>query len=168
MKDSCESCNILGNMEMPCILSACLISMETCENISVYPEAFSREDKIAAAAVTGHQLLPNHAAQAHGVSCTHILTFPVSAIIQTPSNSLLGVGSNSKDGDPLSKSGLGPMQIDDNEFFDFFKFEEDEMADLMLNENINDKVLNESGAANEGDQVNMKEKVNFSFISFNF
>jgi mediator of RNA polymerase II transcription subunit 13 len=49
-KDSCDTCNILGNMEVPCILSASLISMEGSESICVYPEAFSREDKQAAAA----------------------------------------------------------------------------------------------------------------------
>lgn len=153
LKDQCETCNIFGAMEMPCILSACLISMETCENICVYPEAFSREDKIAAAALTGQSLSQTHAAQSHGVSCTHILTFPASAIIQTQSASMLGVGSSMKD-DPMSKSA---MQMDDNDFFDFFQFEEDDMNDL-LNDNINDKVLNESGAAVDNDQINAKER----------
>lgn len=159
LKETCESCNVLGNLEMPCILSACLISMETCDTICVYPEAYSREDKIAAAALTGQtQLLSNHAAQAHGVSCTHILTFPASAIIQTQANSLLGVGSSMKDGDAVNKAGMGAGGhgiIDDNDFLDFFKFEDDEMTEL-LNDNMNDKVLNESGAANEAEQ--MKEK----------
>ncbi len=153
LKDQCETCNIFGAMEMPCILSACLISMETCENICVYPEAFSREDKVAAAALTGQSLSQTHAAQSHGISCTHILTFPASAIIQTQSASMLGVGSSMKD-DPMSKSA---MQMDDNDFFDFFQFEEEDMNDL-LNDNINDKVLNESGAAGDNDQINAKER----------
>ena len=156
LKDACESCNVLGNMEVPSILSACLISFEISESICVYPEAYSREDKLAAAALTGQTLAPNHASQSHGVSCTHILTFPASAIIQTQPSSMLGVGANLKDGDP-SKSGLGPMQMDDNDFFNFFKFEEDDMNEI-LNDNINDKGLNESGAAVDGEQGSAKEK----------
>ena len=153
LKDSCDTCNILGNMEVPCILSGCLISMEACESICVYPEAFSREDKLAAAALTGQTLVPNHASQAHGVSCTHILTFPASAIAQSASN--IGVGL--KDGDLSSKS--DSAAIDDNDFFNFFKFEEDDMNEL-LNENMNDKVLNESGANGaDGDQASAREKI---------
>ncbi len=89
---------------------------------------------MAAAALTGQAVLANQ--QAHGVSCTHILTFPASAIIQTQTASMLGVGGSAKDGDPMSKSA---MQMDDNDFFNFFQFEEDDMNEL-LNDNINDKV----------------------------
>lgn len=53
LREQCESCNMLGQLEMPCILSACLISMESCAHICVYPESCSREDKVAAAALTG-------------------------------------------------------------------------------------------------------------------
>jgi len=67
---------------MPSIQSACLICMETCDHIRIYPESFSREDKLAAAALNGQQLSANQLAQSCGVSCTHILTFPASAIIQ--------------------------------------------------------------------------------------
>ncbi len=87
LKEQCEACNVFGNMEMPSILSACLISMESCDNICIYPESFSREDKLAAAALNGQQLSANHLAQSYGVSCTHILTFPASAIIQPPHSS---------------------------------------------------------------------------------
>ena len=159
LKEACELCNTLGNLEMPCILSACLISMETCGNICIYPEAYSREDKSAAAALNGQQLSSNHAAQANGVSCTHILTFPVSAIIQTQNASIIGSGM--KDGDPLSKSDMNPM--DDDNFFNFFGLEEEDME--FLNDDVNAKGFNESGAANDGDHVNMKEKVGQTFIS---
>lgn len=37
-KETCETCNLLGNMEMPSILSACLVSLETCDKICIYPE----------------------------------------------------------------------------------------------------------------------------------
>ena len=151
LKDSCETCNILGNMEIPCILSASLISMEGSESICVYPEAFSREDKQAAAALTGQTLVSNHVSQAHGVSCTHILTFPASAV-SSELTSNIGVGL--KDGDMMSKS--DPVEDD---FFSFFKFEDEDMNEL-LNENINDKNLNESGANGvDGDQASSKEKI---------
>jgi hypothetical protein len=140
-------------MEMPSILSACLISLETCENICIYPEAYSKEDKSAAAALNGQQLSSNHAAQAHGVSCTHILTFPASAIVQIQQQTSMIGSIGLKDGDPLSKSDLN--QMDDDNFFDIFNIE-DEDIDLL---EVNAKGFNESGAANENDQINMKEKV---------
>ena len=153
LKENCEACNSFGNLESPFILSACLISMEKSDMICVYPESCSKEDKIAAAALTGQQSqLSNHMTQAHGVSCTHILTFPASAVIQTQSSTL--GGSNLKDLDPLGKSALGTMPMEDD-IFGFFNLEED---DQLLVENMNDKGLNESGAAMDAEQGNVKEK----------
>ena len=148
LKDACDTCTILGNMEVPCILSACLVSMETCESICVYPEAFSREDKIAAAALTGQTLAVNHASLAHGVSCTHILTFPASAVSQSSS-------SAANDGDITSKSDSGAMELDDNDFLGFFgQFEDEDMEMNMDLLTDNDKNLNESGANGaDGDQA---------------
>jgi mediator of RNA polymerase II transcription subunit 13 len=128
--------------------------METSDSICVYPESCSKEDKIAAAALTGQQaMLSNHAAQAHGVSVTHILTFPASAVIQTQSSSM--GGANMKDLDPLGKSALGAMPMEDDIFGEFFNLEED---DELLVENMNDKGLNESGAAMDTEMGNVKEK----------
>ncbi len=147
LKEQCSNCNTLNQMEMPCILSACLISMETCDTISVYPEAYSREDKLAAAALTGQQQqMSSHAAQSHGVSCTHIITFPVSAIIQTPVQPLSSVMSSMKDDG--NKQGNMPM----DDFFDLFKFDDCEMNDIILADN-NEKPLNESGQAGEGGEL---------------
>lgn len=42
-------------------------------------------------------------------------------------------------------------------FSDLFGFEDNEMTEL-INDNINDKALNESGTANEADQVNVKDR----------
>ena len=156
LKETCDTCSTLSNMEMPCILSACLVSMETCDTICVYPEAYSREDKLAAAALTGQQQhIALHAAQAQGVSCTHILTFPVSAIIQT--QAVMSGMSSMKD-DP-SKSG-GNMPYDDTDFLNnFFNFEVDEMNDIILDHDP--KALNESGQAADGDATaggNAKDK----------
>lgn len=53
LREQCESCNVLGQLEMPCILSACLISMESCAHISVFPEAIAREEKLLAAGLMG-------------------------------------------------------------------------------------------------------------------
>ncbi len=156
LKESCDTCNVLGNMEMPSILSACLISMETCDNICIYPEAYSKEDKSAAAALNGQQLAANHAAQAHGISCTHILTFPASAIVQIQQQSSMSMGGLLKDGDPFQPKADGLNQMDDDNFFDFFNLEDEDMAELL---EVNAKGFNESGAANENDQTNNKEKI---------
>ncbi len=164
-KEQCESCNVFGNMEMPSILSACLISMESCENICIYPESYSREDKLAAAALNGQQLSSNHLAQSYGVSCTHILTFPASAIIQPQSSSV--IGSIKDGGDAGGKSDMHPM----DDFFDLFTNmgDDDEMMADLLTDDPNAKGFNESGNNNEGDQVNHKEKVRFQFqLAVNF
>jgi hypothetical protein len=134
LKDTCESCNIIGNTEMPCILSACLISMEKCSSVCIYPESFSREDKNAAG-------LSQQASQhLQGVSCTHILTFPASAIIQT------SVTANTKE------------DQNKDDFFDFFKFDDGENdLDLFVEESHN-KGFNDS-ALIDSDGNNLKEKV---------
>ena len=162
LKEQCEACNVFGNMEMPSILSACLISMESCDNICIYPESFSREDKLAAAALNGQQLSANHLAQSYGVSCTHILTFPASAIIQPPHSSSI-INSMNKDGPGGSGCDKDAHQIADDDFFSFFGAgigDDDEgmMADL-LTDDPNAKGFNESGNNNEGDQINVKEKI---------
>ena len=156
-KEQCESCNVFGNMEMPSVLSACLISMESCDNICIYPESYSREDKLAAAALNGQQLSSNHLAQSYGVSCTHILTFPASAIIQPQSSSV--IGSNKDGGDAGGKSDMHPM----DDFFDLFNGmgDDDEIMADLLTDDPNAKGFNESGNNNEGDQINIKEKVCF-------
>jgi mediator of RNA polymerase II transcription subunit 13 len=134
LKDTCESCNIIGNTEMPCILSACLVSMEKCSSICIYPESFSREDKTAA----GLSLQANQHLQ--GVSCTHILTFPASAIIQT------SVASSTKE------------DQNKDDFFDFFKFDDGENdLDLFVEESHN-KGFNDSAVV-DSDSNNLKEKV---------
>lgn len=159
LKETCETCNLLGVMEMPSILSACLISLETSENICIYPEACSKEDKAAAAALNGQQLNANHAAQAHGVSCTHILTFPASAIVQVQQQqSMMGAAAG---GDPLSKSDMNPM--DDGDFFNIFGLDDEDLNNFLGND---EKGFNVSGQANEGDQVNMKDKVINSMRQF--
>jgi len=154
-KEQCESCNVFGNMEMPSVLSACLISMESCDNICIYPESYSREDKLAAAALNGQQLSSNHLAQSYGVSCTHILTFPASAIIQPQSSSV--IGSNKDGGDAGGKSDMHPM----DDFFDLFNGmgDDDEIMADLLTDDPNAKGFNESGNNNEGDQINIKEKI---------
>ena len=153
LKENCETCNLLGNMEMPSIISACLISFETCDNICIYPEAYSKEDKSAAAALNGQQLAANHAAQAHGISCTHILTFPASAIVQIQQQTSMIGSIGMKDG-KTDNSDMNPM--DDGDFFNIFNLDDEDLTDFL---GTGDKGFNVSGQANEGDQVNMKDKV---------
>jgi len=150
LKETCDTCGLLGNMEMPSILSACLVSLETCDKICIYPEVFSKEDKSAAAALTGQQLLANHATQASGVSCTHILTFPASAIVQIQQQqSMMGAMGMKDDAKPDMNT------IDDGDFFNIFNLDDEDLNNFL---GTDEKGFNVSGAANEGDQVNVKEK----------
>lgn len=100
------------------------------------------------------QQLANHATQAHGVSCTHILTFPASAATATESS----YSSMKDDGDMSSKSGAIPL--DDNDFFKFFSSKFDDELGGEMNELIPDATqiqadskggfLNESGLGGMG------------------
>jgi len=58
-------------------------------------------------------------------------------------------------GDPLSKSDMNPM--DDGDFFNIFNLDDEDLNDFL---GTGEKGFNVSGQANEGDQVNMKDKVN--------
>jgi hypothetical protein len=132
---------------MPCILSACLISMETCSNICIYPESFSREDKTAAGL---GQLATIQPSSPSGVSCTHILTFPASAIIQTTNTSA------TKD-DQMKQI---PM---DDFFDDFFNLNEDdnEFNDMLFKDEDPHNKGNESAIVDNDNNTSKQKVTNF-------
>lgn len=73
LRDTCNMCNVVGNSEMPQIISACLVSMENHGSVHVMTDSVKMEERMSSST----QLhTPRDA------SCTHILVFPTSATAQ--------------------------------------------------------------------------------------
>lgn len=73
MRDMCGLCGVLTPTDTPCILSACLISMEVHQSIHVMTDAVKLEERMCGSASLS---TPRDA------SVTHILVFPMSATAQ--------------------------------------------------------------------------------------
>ncbi|XP_074640708.1 mediator of RNA polymerase II transcription subunit 13-like [Tubulanus polymorphus] len=73
IKEICGSCSHLSNNETPCILSACLVSMEPQGTFQVMPDLLKEEEKQAS-----YRPLTTP----RDASATHILVFPTSATAQ--------------------------------------------------------------------------------------
>lgn len=99
MRDQCGVChNLPGIMETPCVLSACLVSSEADSHLRLFPESFSYDERFGQNAKHCPLSTPDDA------TCTHIMVFPTSALIQM---SQMGV---------VSTTGMG--QMDDIDEFE--------------------------------------------------
>lgn len=76
LKEICGQCSLLYPTDVPCILSACLVSLEADSTLRVMPDQFTPDERFSQASVNCHLSTP------HDVSCTHILVFPTSATTQ--------------------------------------------------------------------------------------
>ena len=73
MRDMCTQCSIMSSSETPCILSACLVSMEPQSSFRILVDSVKVEEKMSS----------NCPLQTpRDASCTHILVFPTSATAQ--------------------------------------------------------------------------------------
>lgn len=79
LKEICGQCSLLYPTDVPCILSACLVSLEADSTLRVMPDQFTPDERFSQASVNCHLSTP------HDVSCTHILVFPTSATTQVSS-----------------------------------------------------------------------------------
>lgn len=78
LKDICKACSSLQPCDTPCILSACLVSLEPDASLRVFPESFNLDDRTLPV-----NRCPLSTPQ--DASCTHILVFPTSATTQVRS-----------------------------------------------------------------------------------
>lgn len=79
MRDMCTQCSIMSSSETPCILSACLVSMEPQSSFRILVDSIKVEEKMSS----------NCPLQTpRDASCTHILVFPTSATAQASNHSL--------------------------------------------------------------------------------
>jgi len=82
LKDACRQCSLQYPLDTPCVLSACLVSLEPDSSLRLMPDQFTPDERFGvtstAAACTGSSTLSTP----HDVSCSHILVFPTSATTQ--------------------------------------------------------------------------------------
>ncbi|RUS84802.1 hypothetical protein EGW08_007417 [Elysia chlorotica] len=112
LKDMCTQCSVLGPSEVPCVLSVCLVSMETHPSFQVIVDAMKQEEKQSSS-------IPLQTPR--DASVTHILVFPTSATAQVNSNPLQQDPQNDFGGNLLDDvlqdfNSMG----EDNLFFDIF------------------------------------------------
>lgn len=77
LKEICGQCNLLYPHDVPCILSACLVSLEPDSALRLMPDQFTPDERFSQASVKCSLSTPND------VSATHILVFPTSATTQS-------------------------------------------------------------------------------------
>lgn len=76
LKEMCKQCAFLFPGEAPCILSACLISLEPDSAFRMMPDMFTPDERFGQTSQNCNLSTPQDA------TCTHILVFPTSATAQ--------------------------------------------------------------------------------------
>ena len=78
LKESCQQCNLQFPGDSPCILSACLVSLEPDSCLRLMPDQFTPDERFGVGTSTSTSTLSTP----QDISCTHILVFPTSATTQ--------------------------------------------------------------------------------------
>ena len=73
LKEICAQCNLLYPTAAPCVLSACLVSLEPDSSLRIMADQFTPDERFSQASVNCQLSTPQD------VTCTHILVFPTSA-----------------------------------------------------------------------------------------
>lgn len=76
LKEICGQCNLSYPHDVPCILSACLVSLEPDACLRLMPDQFTPDERFSQQSVKCQLSTPQD------VTCTHILVFPTSATTQ--------------------------------------------------------------------------------------
>lgn len=76
LKIACHQCSLQYPADTPCVLSACLVSLEPDTCLRLMPDICTPDERFATAGTTQTLQTPQD------VSCTHILVFPTSATTQ--------------------------------------------------------------------------------------
>ncbi|XP_014240238.1 mediator of RNA polymerase II transcription subunit 13 isoform X2 [Cimex lectularius] len=77
LKEICGQCKLLYPNDVPCILSACLVSLEPDSALRLMTDQFTPDERFSQASVKCQLSTP------HDVTATHILVFPTSATTQS-------------------------------------------------------------------------------------
>lgn len=79
LKDICKQCSVMYPQAVPSIWSACLVTLEPDSNFRVMPDQFTPDERFSQRSAQSPLSTPQD------VTCTHILVFPTSAILQVRS-----------------------------------------------------------------------------------
>jgi hypothetical protein len=85
LKEICEQCSLMYPNDVPCVLSACLVSLEPDSALRLMPDQFTPDERFSQTSVNCQLSTP------HDVSCTHILVFPTSATSQVGQQTLMNM-----------------------------------------------------------------------------
>jgi len=77
LKEICGQCSLSYPHDVPCILSACLVSLEPDSCLRLMPDQFTPDERFSQQSVKCQLSTPQD------VTCTHILVFPTSATTQS-------------------------------------------------------------------------------------
>ncbi|CAL4061099.1 unnamed protein product [Meganyctiphanes norvegica] len=77
LKENCKQCAYLFPGDAPCILSACLVSLEPDSSFRMMPDMFTPDERFGQNSQNCSLSTPQD------ITCTHILVFPTSAIAQS-------------------------------------------------------------------------------------
>ncbi|BES95592.1 Mediator of RNA polymerase II transcription subunit [Nesidiocoris tenuis] len=77
LKEICGQCKLLYPNDVPCILSACLVSLEPDSALRLMPDQFTPDERFSQVSVKCQLSTPQD------VTATHILVFPTSATTQS-------------------------------------------------------------------------------------
>lgn len=77
LKEICNQCSLLYPNSVPCIMSACLVSLEADSALRLMADQFTPDERFSQASVNSQLSTPQD------VTCTHILVFPTSATTQS-------------------------------------------------------------------------------------
>nr|CAD7259219.1 unnamed protein product [Timema shepardi] len=119
LKEICGQCGLMYPNDVPCVLSACLVSLEPDSALRLMPDQFTPDERFSQASVNCQLSTPQD------VSCTHILVFPTSATTQSSQTAFQDQHINGPEfGDELFPSfehdmpeGIEEMPMDLNEIF---------------------------------------------------
>ncbi|XP_050307755.1 mediator of RNA polymerase II transcription subunit 13 isoform X2 [Anthonomus grandis grandis] len=120
LKEICNQCSMLYPSAVPCILSACLVSLEPDSCLRLMPDQFTPDERFSQASVNSQLSTPQD------VSCTHILVFPTSATTQSSQTAFQETHISGDLGDDeLFKAFDDDMTEGmDNEFNDIFNWDQ--------------------------------------------
>jgi mediator of RNA polymerase II transcription subunit 13 len=104
LKDICKQCSYMYPQSVPSIWSACLVTLEPDSNFRVMADQFTPDERFSQRSTQSPLSTPQD------VTCTHILVFPTSAILQVSELAIFIVYKNEDDDD------------DDDDFYLFCYF----------------------------------------------
>ncbi|XP_063216486.1 mediator of RNA polymerase II transcription subunit 13 isoform X2 [Bacillus rossius redtenbacheri] len=119
LKEICSQCSLMYPSGAPCVLSACLVSLEPDTVLRLMSDQFTPDERFSQASLNCQLSTPQD------VSCTHILVFPTSATTQSSQSAFQDSTINGPEfGDELFPSldndmpeGIEEMPMDLNDIF---------------------------------------------------